>query len=41
MAARLRENRILVRCFAGGESGLLRITVGKPAENDALLAAVA
>jgi histidinol-phosphate aminotransferase len=41
MAAHLREQRILVRCFARGRSGLLRITVGTPAENDALLAAVA
>jgi histidinol-phosphate aminotransferase len=39
-AARLREHRVLVRCFGGGERGLLRITVGTPAENDALLVAI-
>ncbi len=39
-AARLRRRRVLVRCFEGGEHGLLRITVGTSAENDALLAAV-
>jgi histidinol-phosphate aminotransferase len=39
-AARLRESRVLVRCFAAGERGQVRITVGTMAENDALLAAL-
>ena len=37
----LRAARVLVRCFDDGGRGLLRITVGSPAENDALLAAIA
>jgi histidinol-phosphate/aromatic aminotransferase/cobyric acid decarboxylase-like protein len=32
---------VLVRCFDIGDRGLLRITVGSPPENDALLAAIA
>jgi histidinol-phosphate aminotransferase len=40
-ALRLRERRVLVRRFRGGEHGMLRITVGTPAENDALLTAMA
>jgi histidinol-phosphate aminotransferase len=40
-AARLRESHVLVRCFDSGDRGLLRITVGSPPENDALLAAIA
>jgi histidinol-phosphate aminotransferase len=40
-AARLRESHVLVRWFDRGDRGLLRITVGSPAENDALLAAIA
>ena len=40
-AARLRESHVLVRCFDSGDHGLLRITVGSPPENDALLAAIA
>ena len=40
VADRLRRNRVLVRRFGSGVDGLLRITVGAPAENDALLAAV-
>jgi histidinol-phosphate aminotransferase len=39
-AARLREKRVLVRRFGSGADGLLRITVGAPAENDVFLAAV-
>ena len=39
-ADRLRASRVLVRCFDGGDGGLLRITVGSPAENDTLLAAL-
>ncbi len=39
-AERLRQRRVLVRCFAGGDGGQLRITVGSPAETDALLAAI-
>jgi histidinol-phosphate aminotransferase len=35
---RLREQRILVRHFAGDHADRLRITVGTPAENDRLLA---
>ncbi len=37
-ASRLRESRVLVRCFNGDDGGLLRITVGSPADTDALLA---
>jgi histidinol-phosphate aminotransferase len=40
-AARLRESHVLVRWFDSGDRGLLRITVGSPPENDALLAAIA
>lgn len=39
--ARLREHRILVRCFRAHPSGdLLRITIGTPEQSDALLAAL-
>ncbi len=40
-AARLRESRVVVRCFDRGDRGLMRITVGSAAEIDALLAAIA
>lgn len=41
VAAELREQRILVRHFPGGDhSDRLRITVGTPAENAALLTAL-
>ena len=41
VAAALRERRILVRHFPGGDhADRLRITVGTPEENDALLAAL-
>jgi histidinol-phosphate aminotransferase len=36
----LRQQRVLVRCLGAGESGVLRITVGTAAENDALLDAL-
>jgi histidinol-phosphate aminotransferase len=39
--AHLREHRVLVRWFGDGDGGSVRITVGTPAENDALLAALA
>ncbi len=40
VAAHLRERRILVRFFSGGERGQVRITVGTVQENDALLSAI-
>ena len=40
VAERLRRQRVLVRRFGSGAEGLLRITVGTPAENDALVTAV-
>lgn len=40
VAAGLRARRVLVRCFGAGDAGMLRITVGTPAENNALLAAL-
>jgi histidinol-phosphate aminotransferase len=40
VAARLREKGVLVRVFAAGERGLLRITIGSAVENDAFLAAL-
>lgn len=39
VAARLREQRVLVRHFDHGDRGLLRITIGSRTENDAFLAA--
>lgn len=40
VADRLRQGRVLVRCLGTGDAGVLRITVGTAAENDALLAAL-
>ena len=40
VADELRARHILVRRFASGDAGMLRITVGSPRENDALLAAL-
>jgi histidinol-phosphate aminotransferase len=39
-AERLRQSRVLVRCFDSDDGGRVRITVGSPAETDALLAAI-
>jgi histidinol-phosphate aminotransferase len=40
VTAALREKRVLVRCLGAGGQSRVRITVGTPAENDALLAAL-
>jgi histidinol-phosphate aminotransferase len=40
VAERLRQRRVLVRCLGTADAGVLRITVGNVAENDALLAAL-
>jgi histidinol-phosphate aminotransferase len=40
VADQLRQRRVLVRSLGAGEAGVLRITVGTAAENDALLAAL-
>jgi histidinol-phosphate aminotransferase len=38
VADQLRQRRVLVRCLGAGEAGVLRMTVGTAAENNALLA---
>ncbi len=40
VTAALRDKGVLVRCLTSGGLGRVRITVGTPAENDALLAAL-